>query len=387
MKKLFNFPLYLMLMTLFVSGFTSCSDDDVDTSDSEKDAMLSDAVEQYVNKTVIVTYTSLADAADELYEALVTLKANKTAANLNVATQSWFESRAHWELSEAFLFGAVSDFNIDPHIDTWPLDEEAFVKTLADPYKISKMDAEDGDVWAADHLGFALLGFHGIEYILFENGAAKNPANITDDELIYAVAVAGDLRNQCFQLEASWAGIDNVSAGKREKLEELEYPTTLSISNITYGENMLLAAQPGSTYRTVTNAAVTILEGCTTISEEVGDLKIGNAHRGDDVNYIESPYSFNSLTDFVNNIESIRNAYLGGADASKRGASVSDYIQKTDPAADTKVKNAIDNAIAKIRLIPAPFKSNFSTPQAGDAIEACSELTAALNEAKIVLTK
>lgn len=150
---------------------------------------------------------------------------------------------------------------------------------------------------------------------------------------------------------------------------------------------MLSAGKAGSTYRTVTDGARAIIAGCITISDEVGEVKIGTAHNADDVNYIESPYSFNSKVDFVDNIISIANAYLGGADESKRSASVSDYIKSIDPDLDTKVKSAITNAIDKIKAIPYPFAENYASLLAGDAVKACGDLTAALEEVRVALEK
>ncbi|WP_298646230.1 imelysin family protein [uncultured Proteiniphilum sp.] len=386
MKKLLKLAVCFFVAALFVSPFVAC-DNDPDIDISVKEEALSKAVEQYVNNTVIYTYRNLADATIDLYGAIETLKVNKTNANLNAAAEQWIETRAHWELSEAFLYGAVADFGIDPHIDTWPLDETAFVQLINNNDFIAGMDAEDGDVWASEHLGNALLGFHGVEYILFSEGEVKSASAITEKELIYALAVMGDLRNQCIRLEAAWAGYDAVTKEKQTLIDDLELGITPSNSNTSYGENMLTASKPGSTYKTITAASLAILDGCAVISEEVGDLKIGNAWRGDDRNYLESPYSYNSLVDFENNIISIENAYLGGAEKNKRGGSVSDYIKSVNPTADTKVKNAITNAITKIKAIPYPFERNYSSTQAGAAIDACTELTNALNEAKVALAE
>lgn len=74
--------------------------------------------------------------------------------------------------------------------------------------QIAAMDSEDGDAYAGNKLGAELLGFHGIEYIIFKDGAAKPASEITDKDLVYAIAVAGDLRNKCYQLQVSWAGAD-----------------------------------------------------------------------------------------------------------------------------------------------------------------------------------
>lgn len=386
MKTKTVFKYYLSMVVLCASLFAACDKEPIDES-GDKDKTLSAIIEQYVNQTVIPTYKKLADESLNLFDAIEVFKMDKNDANLKAVADQWIKTRAYWELSEAFLFGAVDDYGIDPHIDTWPLDETAFRQLMNNDAFIANMDSEDGDVWAADHLGVALLGFHGVEYIFFHEGEVKLADQISDKELIYALAVMGDLRNQCVRLEGAWAGYDNITKGKQELMDRLEFSLTVSNSDKSYGENMLLAGQAGSTYRAIIAGAYAILDGCTTISDEVGELKIGNAHRGDDKNYLESPYSYNSLVDFENNIVSIQNAYLGGADKSKRGKSISDYIKSVDPAVDTKVKEAAENAIAKIKAIPPPFEKNFSSSQAGDAMEACASLSKALIEAKQALQK
>lgn len=392
MKKLFRLPLYVALIATPILGFISCSDDEVEGTDEEKEQVLSAAVSQYVNNTVIGTYKSLADETISLYDALVALKENKTNENVQLAADKWIETRDYWELSEAFLFGPASDFGIDPHIDTWPLAKDELLAELKNEAHIASMSAEDGDEWVANYLGYGLLGFHGIEYILFEEGKAKDVKKITEEQLIYAVAVAGDLRNQCFRLEASWAGIENVTAEKREKLESLDVSTTVNGSKYSYGQDMLNAGKAGSTKTSITDACETIIEGCITIADEVGAMKIGQPYKGEDVNYIESPYSYNSKIDFEGNIISIRNAYLGGpadpaALLSGETPSVGLYIKQVDPELDTKIRNAIDNAITKIKAIPYPFAKNFSSTQAGAAMDACNDLADILGDAKKALNK
>jgi hypothetical protein len=388
MMKTLKFPWYLVLASLFACGFVSCNGDDNIDPFEEKESALTPVVSQYVNNTVIATYKSLADASIQLYEAIDALKENKTANNLAAVAAAWKTSRVYWEQSEAFLFGAVADFGIDPHIDTWPLDEDRFKNVIINTNFLEGMNAPDGegDVFAAEHLGFALLGFHGIEYIIFREGNIKNVNEITENELIYARAVAGDLRNQCVSLEASWAGIGAVSDEKKTIIEDRELRIIPSSSSISYGENMLTAGKAGSTYNTITDAARAIIAGCITISDEVGEVKIGTAHSKDDVNYIESPYSFNSKVDFVDNIKSIENAYLGGI-PDKRGASVSNYIKGIDPELDANLKSAIENAIAKINAIPYPFAQNYASSEAGVAMEACRNLTALLENIQEVLGK
>jgi hypothetical protein len=365
------------LTLLFVS--VSCSKDNSGTDDdSAKEATFRAITEQFVNGTVIPTYKSLADESIALCDALAALKAAKTDANVNAAADKWVKARDYWELSEAFLFGPAADFGIDPHIDTWPLAKDAFENLLKNSEHIASLSADDGDEWAAEFLGPGVLGFHGIEYILFRGGQRRPAASIPNDELTVAFAVAGDLRNKCFQLEASWAGMDKVSAAKKEKLEAIE--ANVTIGSYSYGENMLNSGKPGSINKSFADACESIVEGCITIADEVGAMKIGKPHTGEDMNYIESPYSYNSKVDFIGNIKSIENVYLGGLEG-RRGASLTDYVKSVNPQTDSNIKAAIANAIAKIEAIPFPFAENFGTAAAGAAMEACNELAEILKGA------
>jgi predicted lipoprotein len=365
MKKLRSAALIAASVVL---AFSSCGKDDIveEKNKETKEAI----VKQYLNETVNPTYANLAKEAQNLVDHLEALKANETQSNLNQATVSFLEARKWWERSEAFLFGAASDFGIDPHIDSWPLDEDAFNRLMDSPEMIAQLaNDEDGTV-AGDQLGNALLGFHGIEYILFRDGQPRDVNDLTADQLTYLVAVARDLRNNCFRLEVSWN--DNAPADHVALMEELELGTTVNSSNNTYGGNMLMAGQAGSTYSTFTNALQAIADGCIDIADEVGTSKIGKPHTGEDPHYVESPYSQKSITDFHDNIISVQNAY----------ACLHDYVAKGNPELDSRTVNAIDNALAKINAMKAPFVEYYADASAGAAMEACQTLSDVMAEVK-----
>ena len=116
-------------------------------------------------------------------------------------------------------------------------------------------------------------------------------------------------------------------------------------------------------------AAEEIIQGCIDIADEVGNTKIGRPHSGsslEDKNYIESPYSLNSIEDFVDNIISIRNAYCG---TNAGDASVSDYVKSVDKDLDTELRRAIDEAIAAISAIPEPFAKTAGGAEAERAVK------------------
>ena len=358
---------------LLAFTFNACkkSKSDSTTPTTDTDAVKLAIINDFLDNTLAPTYTNLASYTEQLVNDLKTLKTDMTQANVDKACATFLEARHWWELSEAFLFGPASDFGIDPHIDSWPLDEDAFNNLMASPNMIAALDSEDGDVVAGEQLGNALLGFHGIEYVLFRDGAPRPVAELNNDYMIYSVAVAGDLRNRCFQLEVSWLG-DNAPASHIEKMEDLELNTTVNGGDNSYGDNMRKAGKAGSTYSTLTQALQSIIDGGIDISDEVGTSKIGKPHTGEDPTYVESPYSQKSIIDFYDNITSVKNSYN----------TLHSYIKGINSSLDSRVVNAIEDALAKINGMAAPFVQNYADPSAGEAMEACQELSDVLAEAK-----
>ena len=377
MKKIFNTLVVAFIATLTLA---SCERENNNTGvDNDQQAQAIAA--QFVDYTVAPTYSALASKAEQLSNQLAALKANPTDAGLRQACETFLAAREQWEKSEAFLFGAAGDYGIDPHIDSWPLDEDAFATLMNSPSMLADLDGEDGDVVAGERLGNALLGFHGIEYILFENGQPKSVSAISADQWKYVVAVAGDLRNRCYQLEVGWIG-NAAPTSHIARLDDLEMQYTVAGGDYSYGENMKNAGQAGSTYGTRVAALMAILQGCADIADEVGSSKIYAAWHGEDVTYIESPYSYMSITDFRNNIISIQNAYMGGVEGQRdESKSLHSYVNSLNAGLDGKVIAAINTALAKIDAMPAPFALHYGDAANGEAVEACAALSDAISEA------
>ena len=395
MKSILKTSAFIAMSAIMATSMTSCNDDNGSNSGelSTKEEALKDAVTPYVNNTVIPTYKSMADAAiklmDACNEARDLFDSDKTGAQAKIteAGDYWKESRKYWELSEAFLFGAAADYNIDPHIDSWPLDKAALDQLLNNSGMMTAI-GEGGGAYVSANLGYGLLGFHAIEYMLFQldasgdNSSARQINSLNKNQMIYMAAVAEDLCYQCVRLEASWAGMDNITTEKQTMLTDNELEPTFN-----YGESMLNAGQGGSKYVNYTDAAQEILQGCIDIADEVAEQKMGRPANGsseEDKNYIESPYSLNSTVDFADNIRSIQNAYEGSNDGDK---SVSDYIASVDADKDKALKDAIDAAITAIENIPEPFAKNATGQATKDAITAVAEVSNSLSEVARVLNE
>lgn len=405
----------LMMGALMTAGFTSCSDDD-DTDNSgttveltEKETFLKDAANDYVNDVLYSTYGTLAEKTGNLYEQLNSLKekfktdpTSVTQSEIDEVCTTFIDARSYWERSEAFLYGAATDFGIDPHIDTWPLDLDGLVKELKNSDKIAQLDnGDDGIAYAANKLGQELLGFHGIEYIIFRNGENRKVATLQGndpdleseygaqisgrEELIYATAVAGDLRDRCYQLNVAW----NPAAPEAQKtrvIDDLELPYTVGSGELTYGQNLLNAGQAGSTYATWRQVVSTILtSGCQNISNEVYSQKMGNAYNGSDPDYIESPYSHRSFYDFKDNILSIQNSLYGNMDNDlTKENSIMGYLQKYNPTMASELASSLKGALSALDACIATGVEFGDDPTASyvkDAIDAISELDKDLTQA------
>ena len=372
MKKT-NIFLSLAFTALCLTN-VSCSekdDNDLDTVLSEKEAAYKAAASDYVNHTVIPTYEAMSTAACDLYDDCVAIRDKHAAgtlatADVEKAANHWKTARKHWELSEAFLFGPAADHNIDPHIDSWPLDKDAMDRLLAQIRNGAELSIDN-------NFGYGLLGFHSIEYLLFqlnddEMTSRYHDLDYTAEELEYLVIVAEDLRNQCVCLEACWRGTENLSAAKKAILEEADLD-----KGKNHGSMMNNAGEAGSIYKTYQAVAEEIIQGCIDIADEVGNTKIGRPCLGvstDDRNYIESPYSLNSIEDFVDNIKSIENSYAGTLDGDK---SISDRIRKVNPDLDKRVRQGIEDAKTAISAIPEPLTKNAKGEEARNAVKVVGE--------------
>ena len=405
MKKLF---MYAMLFAACCVGLSSCSSDDDDNKDSglaEKDQAMQAIVGQYVNNVVFPIYKSLAAQTSTLFDQLVEAKAKLRAGTLaqsdiDKICQTFIAARSAWESSESFLYGAATDIGIDPHIDTWPLDRTALAKALSSAEIIDDLDdLEDGGIDNARALvGEQQLGFHGIEFIIFRNGKNRSLAalkgveddeafsgrNITgEQELVFAAAVAGDLRDKCIQLEVSWLGAQAPKA-HQERVEECEFPTTVAGGDASYGENMLNATKAGSTLATWRGVMSTILvAGCSNICAEVAGQKIGQAYLGTDPDYIESPYSQRSYYDFFDNISSIQYSLYGQTGTTAQSNSIMAYLQKNNASMAANLKSKLDAALLALSNAKAgtPFVVDSHSTNAKVAMDAINALDDAINEA------
>ena len=168
------------------------------------------------------------------------------------------------------------------------------------------------------------------------------------EEVIFATAVAGDLRDKCFQLEVAWRG-ESAAKAHQDRVEECEFET--QIGSFFYGEHIFKATQAGSIYNSWQEVLVAIFDaGCSNIANEVANTKMGLAYTGEDPNYIESPYSKKSFVDFYDNVMSIKNSLYGGINLSTPAKkSAMDLLKTYNSPLAGSMEAAISGALAALQ--------------------------------------
>ena len=327
---------------------------------TDQETFLRQVLSGVVGNVIIPTYTQLANDVEDLEKTLRGLTVQTiTQSQIDQACADFKKARKNWEQSEAFLMGAAQDFDIDPTIDSWPLN-----RSLLLTYFNTGMNDEMLE-------DATILGFHALEFILFRNGQNRKVSELQGNdtytgftavsgakELAYAQTICSLLKERCFQLQVAWEGETAANAARMTVVKSagLDYTTEAGLS---YGENLTTAGVAGSksnfpTLKAAVTQVLSASEGsCLGIANEVGTAKITNPFANGDIAYVESPYSYNSITDFQDNMRSIRNVWYGTTDGSIAANSFAKFFD----AVNTKVEveaTTLD-AINKIGAMPAPF--------------------------------
>ena len=376
MKKGF-FVMGLAMMGLM--AFTACSSSDDKKKDDPQptptevtilDAEYDAIINQYVDNVVLPTYSDLKAKNSELYQAVVAFGDAPSNANFKAICDAWLEAREPWESSEAFLFGPVADYGLDPNMDSWPLDQEAIVKLL-ESQQWNNMewtgdyDEDDEAIAAAQNV----RGFHTLEFLAFRDGQART---LTD------TAADGEAANAVYNADnaTAWAQYMRNTA----QLLVDDVITLCDAWNNGYADKF--KSHNSGDFTSGLSCIEQLIDGCIDIAGEVGQAKIGDPYdlyvsgKTTEALYaVESWYSWHSRDDYTNNIYSIRNAYYGSRDGKVNNNSLSKLVAKYNPTLDADVKAAIEDAADAIQAIPQPFRNNINSKEAQAAMEACAALS------------
>ena len=395
MKKIFTKAIMFAVALALPLGFTSCSDNDdpVVEGDVVPASELSTVATDYVNNIVNPTYADLRTNAGILKDACENAYANAKAgtlsdADIEAACEAFKNARREWERSEAFLYGAATNNEIDPHIDSWPLDHDQLVDALNDQSIITGINGSNAAqfIYSENKDFDSVIGFHGLEFVLFRNGAPRTAEMLNNneteegmesvkgiDELAFAAAVSGDIYNMTTLLQYGWNGDATLGSWLTsncnwviEGLKNAEESAgALSSAGIGYGQFLLNATGDKAWFPTWQETLENVfVGGCSNICQEVYTQKLGQAYRvatghggvtedgeAESRDYIESPYSKRSFIDYQDNIYSIKNSLYGTRDVTATtpvANSLMSIMKKYNYSGYSALNTALDEAIASL---------------------------------------
>lgn len=333
----------IFVVMLVVVTATSCKKED--PQPEETTVSQTEIINEMALNVNSGTYSDLANQSESLFNALTAFVANPDAAGLTNCRQLWKDARSAWEQSEGFLYGPVATANIDPRIDSWPVDFNAINSLLAGSTDFSNQANIDA-------LDDALKGFHPIEFILWGENGTKVFSDFTTREKEYLVALGNNLKSLTATLSNEWTATNSAAY--------IGSFTSPGASNAYY-----------ATYQDVYQELVDAMIG---ICEEVAEGKMGEPFTLQDPSLEESPYSSNSMTDFTNNIISVENVYLGKY--ANDGLGIEDLVREHNLSLDNTIKSKIQVAKSALASITLPFgEAIISQPtQVQNAIAAIEDL-------------
>jgi putative iron-regulated protein len=351
----------ILWLAIVAAAFTACKKEtDQAAPGGNSGAAYNDAalLNDFTLNVAQANYNDLAQRTTTLQQAVAAFTASGSEADLASCKQAWHDARHAWENSESMLFGPVSTGNIDPRIDTWPvnfvdLDAQLSSGNAFTPAYISGL--ED-----------ALKGFHPIEYLLFGQDGNKTAAQFTDREREYLTALANDVAQLTATLANAWA------------------PATSG----NYSEVLRTAGEGSTVYGTRLAAFEELVNAMAGICDEVANTKMFEPFQAQDPSLEESPFANSSIADFTNNIRGIQNVYLGRY-GSTDGVGLEDLVRQYNLQLDGQIKLQITAAIDALNAITVPFGEAITTQQVQvqQAMDAINVLAGTLNDQLLPLVQ
>lgn len=336
-----------MLCLIFLS---SCKDN-TNVSPAIDETLNEEVLESFSDNLAVTVYQDLQAKANLLYNDVQSLSQDgATQDELEACQSAWRAARQAWEQSEAFLFGPVSTENIDPRIDTWPVNFTDLDAQLDSDHAFTES--------YINNLEDALKGFHPIEYLIFGEGGNKTANQLTARDLEYLQGLTLNLTTLTTQLADQW-NKDDLSS---------------------YYFQFIEAGKGSSTYGTQRAAFEEMVNAMVDICDEVANGKLTEPFVASDPSLEESPFSKNSFVDFTNNITGVQDVYLGKYLTD--GMGLEDMVRKNNLQLDGEIKTSLNTAISTLNNFAEPFGAAIidQRVQVQKAIDAVNDLKTLLEE-------
>ena len=304
----------------------------------------SQIIADFCTHVAIPDYSALYSNALSFQATANAFSNNPTDSDLVAMRQYWKNMRVAYESAEAFLIGPIATLNLDPDVDTWPVEQNNLDSLL------NSNTAFTPSLMAG--LPQTLTGFHPIEYLIFGINGTATAASFTvttsspmgPRKMDYLVALTNNLVNNIALIRSAY------TAGSGDDFITSLYNPGPSPALYQSHKAILL------------NLVTTMSGICDEVGGSASDGKIYSVYSTQDVTLQESYFSNNSWTDFRNNIIGVSNVYLATYNGSPTGNSINNFVAAKNLALNNSIVQSINAAINSFNAVgTTPFGTSIST--------------------------
>lgn len=346
-------PLLLLAAFIFLFPLVSC---DKHTPEEDIETMKKEALAQYA-AVVLASYNDSYQLADTLRQTIDIFLQNPTQAGFEACRSAWLAARLPYGQTEAFRFysGPIDDANgPEGLLNGWPLDESFVDYVDGNPNagiinNPNQNQTIDRDLLVGLNELFSeesiFTGYHAVEFLLWgqdHNTSGPGARPYTD----YLTDGSGTAAHQDRRAQYLRVVSDLIP-------ENLAYVRDAWTESGTYLQKFL------NGFGTPKSIGLVFSGLGEFTSDELAGERMFVAIDLKDQEHEHSCFSDNTLNDLKMNILGVKNVYMGTytrVDGTVlKGRSFYEIAQKTAPDKAESTRLALEDAIAKIDAIPAPF--------------------------------
>ncbi|MEQ8924954.1 MAG: imelysin family protein, partial [Fulvivirga sp.] len=194
MKHLFKTFIFVLSL-LFISGITSCSEDDTDNGANNFDR--TELLTSLADNIILPNFENLQSQVNSLSTAVSSFNSNPNEQNLLTMREAWVGAvNAHQHCS-AFGFGPAN-LNLGPYasvLGVFPVDEQQVETNISDA-AFNLAGSFDRDI----------RGFYAVEYLIYGNGQtdAELIASFDQARIDYLLLITNELKDTFDGIVSNW---------------------------------------------------------------------------------------------------------------------------------------------------------------------------------------
>jgi predicted lipoprotein len=286
---------------------------------SSRQLLLSDVATNVIS----ASYRDLTDKSIALGNNIETLIFSTTTENLNVCKTDWKALKSVWAQCEGLNFGPSITENANERINKWPLNKSGIDSIMALTFNFS-------DAYVND-LDGNLKGLQAVEYLLFGANGNKTAAELTQRELLYLNVLLNNIQAIAAKLSLEWK----------------------SDSSISFFKVFVYAGDGSSIYSSQVTAFELLANALINCVDKMGGNQANELYNLTNQELEVIPYSGNTIKVFKDQIQGIKNVYIGSYLIDGKGLET--FVNIHNSTLNGKIKQQLDEALAAFAAITVPF--------------------------------